>query len=31
MEREKFLRVMLDLCYKKKETYKTIIAKLEND
>ena len=31
MEREKFLRGMLDHCYKNKETYKTMIAKIEKE
>ena len=31
MEREKFLRLMLDHCDKNKETYKTMIAKIEKE
>ena len=31
MERKKFLIGMLNHCYKNKETYKTMIAKIEKE
>lgn len=31
MEREKYLRGMLEYCYKHKDNYKTMIAKIEKE